>query len=162
MTCLRLTFIVFMITIGTVKGRWLELEPGSTGSMISDGIHDVNPENTLDHLRMGASNYSVSTTMLYGEKRCESIYGFLPCADTMSEGVFLMIMYTYMIMLGEDWIHKGSQTLFLLLLGDVVFGASVFRVLMALPRIVLVIGKLINFMFVDKLKNKDRFWRVKL
>lgn len=110
-TCL--TFIVLMI-IGTVNaGRWLELEPYSTASLISDGIDR--------------------------EKRCESIYGFLPCADTMPEGVFLMIIYTYLMMSAEKWIGEGSNALFLLL-GDQAFGASVFQVLMALPKIVLVIG----------------------
>ncbi|KAK9068546.1 hypothetical protein SSX86_012661 [Deinandra increscens subsp. villosa] len=123
--------------IGVVKGRWLDqLEPypNPTTSMISDGIdHRAmnGHENPRSYLRVGSS-------MFYGEKRCESIYGFLPCADTMSEGVFLMIMYTYLMMLGEDWIRKGSQALFLLL-GDKAIGASVFRVLMALPRIVLVV-----------------------
>ncbi|KAI3683697.1 hypothetical protein L1987_84210 [Smallanthus sonchifolius] len=127
------TFIVLMI-VGTVKGRWLDLEPYPT--MISDGIHEIN---TRDYLRMGASNSSISTTTLYDEKRCESIYGFLPCADTMAEGAFLMILYTGLMMLGEEWIRKGSQALFLLLGDYKVIGAGVFRLLMAFPRIVLVI-----------------------
>ncbi|KAK9058702.1 hypothetical protein SSX86_023544 [Deinandra increscens subsp. villosa] len=127
MACFRglgLTFTVLMI-VGTVRGRWLELEPNPTSSsMISDGIHDVNLENTWT---------------VYGEKRCESIYGFLPCADTMEEGVFLMFMYTYLMILGEEWIGRGSETLFSLLGNYKVIGGSVFRVLMAFPKIVLVI-----------------------
>ncbi|KAD3337388.1 hypothetical protein E3N88_32908 [Mikania micrantha] len=119
-----------LMMIGMVTGRWLDVEPSS---MISDGVdHDrSNHENPTSYLRMGSS-------MLYADERCQSIYGFLPCADTMPEGVFLMIMYTYLLMLGEDWIRKGSQALFLLL-GDKAVGASVFQVLMALPRIVFVI-----------------------
>ncbi|XP_076902503.1 sodium/calcium exchanger NCL-like [Bidens hawaiensis] len=112
MACVRglgLTFIVLLMIVGMMKGRWLELEPYSTSSMISDGIdHEMN-------LRTGVSDYSVPTTTLYGEKRCESIYGFLPCADTMAEGVFLMIMYTYLMMLGEEWTRKGGEVVFELL-----------------------------------------------
>nr|XP_043611425.1 sodium/calcium exchanger NCL2-like [Erigeron canadensis] len=135
------TFIMLMI-IGMVKGRWLDqVDTYPTSSHISDGINDINTnyENS-SNLRMTTttSNSSVSTTTLRGEKRCHSIYGFLPCADTMQEGVFLMLMYTYLMMLGEEWIHKGSQALFVLL-GDKAIGASVFRVFMALPRIVIVI-----------------------
>ncbi|KAI3826282.1 hypothetical protein L1987_00327 [Smallanthus sonchifolius] len=95
--------------------------------------------NIINDLRTGASNSSVSTTMLYDEKRCESIYGFLPCADTMAEGAFLMILYTGLMMLGEEWIRKGSQALFWLLGDYKMIGAGVFRLLMAFPRIVLVI-----------------------
>lgn len=55
-----------------------------------------------------------------------------------------MLMYTYLMMLGEEWIHKGSEALFMLI-GDKAIGASLFRVLMALPKIVIVIGKSLNF-----------------
>ncbi|KAI3739923.1 hypothetical protein L2E82_30336 [Cichorium intybus] len=138
MTCSRgiaLSFIMLMI-IRLVNGRWLEANTLST-STISDGVSGSAYEKPPD-LRMVVSNSLESTTTLYDEKRCHSIYGFLPCADTMQEGVFLMLMYTYLMMLGEEWIHKGSEALFVLL-GDQAFGASVFRVLMALPRIVIVI-----------------------
>ncbi|KAI3510425.1 hypothetical protein L1887_17407 [Cichorium endivia] len=84
---------------------------------------------------MMVSNSSESTTMLYAQKRCHSIYGFLPCADTVQEGVVLMVIYTYLMMLGEEWIDKGSPALF----GDGALGASVFRVLKALPKIVIII-----------------------
>ncbi|XP_023759907.1 sodium/calcium exchanger NCL1 [Lactuca sativa] len=130
-----LSFIMLMI-IGMVNGRWLEVDNLST-SMISDGLHDQALENP-PNLHMVVSNSSESTITMYAEKRCQSIYGFLPCGDTIQEGVFLMLMYTYLMMLGEEWIHKGSEALFVLL-GDKAIGASVFRVLMALPRIVIVI-----------------------
>lgn len=135
-----LSFIMLMI-IGMVNGRWLEVDNLST-SMISDGLHDQALENP-PNLHMVVSNSSESTITLYAEKRCQSIYGFLPCGDTIQEGVFLMLMYTYLMMLGEEWIHKGSEALFVLL-GDKAIGASVFRVLMALPRIVIVIGKCVR------------------
>ncbi|KAI3740662.1 hypothetical protein L2E82_31132 [Cichorium intybus] len=133
---ISLFFIMFLI-IGMVNGRWLEVDNLPT-STISDGVANKFHDNT-PNLRMVVSNSSESTTTLYAQKRCYSIYGFLPCADTMQEGAFLMVMYTYLMMLGEEWIHKGSPALFALL-GDGAFGASVFRVLMALPRIVIVIA----------------------
>ncbi|XP_071687653.1 sodium/calcium exchanger NCL-like [Rutidosis leptorrhynchoides] len=137
MTSVRFTLIVFTIIIGLqVKGRLIELKTYPTTSMISDGIHD-DPDDTNLHLA-DDSKLFISATLYGDETRCESMYGFLPCANTMQEGVFLMIMYTYLMMLGEEWIHKGSEALFMLM-GDKAFGASVFRVLMAMPRIVLVI-----------------------
>ena len=134
---IALTLSMLMI-IGMVKGRWLDLDTFPT-SLISDGVHNMSNENP-PNLCLGISNSST----LYGEKRCQSLYGFLPCGDTMPEGVFLMFMYTYLMMLGEEWIHKGSEALFVWI-GDKALGASVFRVLMALPRIVVVVGMVLNF-----------------
>ena len=73
--------------------------------------------------------------------RCQPIYGFLPCADSVQEGIFLIVMYTYVLMLGEDWLKKGSKALLIHFMNQSIAG-SVFRVLMALPRVVMVIGKL--------------------
>ncbi|KAJ0816248.1 hypothetical protein HanPI659440_Chr00c16g0728141 [Helianthus annuus] len=132
--CLVFTFIMLMM-IGMVKGRWLEVEPYSTTSMVSDGIdYDTSHDNSSGYLRISSSSE------LDGETRCQSIYGFLPCADTMPEGVFLMIMYMYLMMVGEDWMREGNQALFKLLGNYKKIGESVYRVIMALPRIVLVVG----------------------
>ncbi|PWA35765.1 EF-hand domain pair [Artemisia annua] len=109
-----------LMNISMVKGRWQDLETYSN-------------ENPLN-LRLEISNSST----LYAEQRCKSLYGFFPCADTLPEGVFLMFMYMYLMMLGEKWIHKGSEALFVWI-GNKALGASVFRVLMALPRIVLLL-----------------------
>ncbi|KAI3740660.1 hypothetical protein L2E82_31130 [Cichorium intybus] len=129
---ISLFFITFLI-IDVVNGRWLEVGMFPT-STISEGVANKFHENTSD-LHMMVSNSSESTTMLYAQKRCHSIYGFLPCADTVQEGVVLMLIYTYLMMLGEEWIDKGSPALF----GDGALGASVFRVLKALPKIVIII-----------------------
>ncbi|PWA84146.1 EF-hand domain pair [Artemisia annua] len=128
---IALTLSMLMI-ISMVKGRWLDLETYST-SMISDGVHNIFNENP-PNLHLEISNSST----LYAEQRCESLYGFLPCADTMPEGVFLMFMYMYFMMLGEEWIHIGSEALNRWF-GDKALGAGVFRVLMALPRIIVVV-----------------------
>ena len=127
-----------LMIISMVKGRWLDLETYST-SMITVGVHNISNENSLN-LRLEISNSST----LYAEQRCKSLYGFFPCADTMLESVFLMFMYMYLMMLGEEWIHKGSEALFVWI-GNKALGASVFRVLMALPKIVLVLGMALNF-----------------
>ena len=122
---IALTLSMLMI-ISMVKGRWLDLETYS----------NENPLNP----RLEISNSST----LYAEQRCKSLYGFFPCADTMPEGVFLMFMYMYLMMLGEEWIQKGSEALFLWI-GNKALGASVFRVLMALPKIALILGMDLNF-----------------
>ncbi|KAI3739931.1 hypothetical protein L2E82_30345 [Cichorium intybus] len=94
--------VIMLLIICRVNGRWLEADTHST-SMISDGVPGSAYQKPPD-LRMVVSNSLESTTTLYDEKRprCHSIYGFLPCADTMQEGVFLMLMYTYLMMLGEE------------------------------------------------------------
>ena len=127
-----------LMIISMVKGRWLDLETYST-SMIYVDLHNISNEDPLN-LRLEISNSST----LHAEQRCKSLYGFFPCADTMPEGVFLMFMYMYLMMLGEEWIQKGSEALFVWI-GDKALGASVFRVLMALPKIVLVLGMALNF-----------------
>ncbi|GKD87536.1 hypothetical protein Tco_1358690 [Tanacetum coccineum] len=122
-----------LMTIGNVKGRWLDN---------SDGVHDINNtnQNNDSFLRMSVPDQGPKKLDASGN-RCQPIYGFLPCADTVQEGIFLIVMYTYVLMLGEDWLKKGSKALLIHFMNQSIAG-SVFRVLMALPRIVLVIGKL--------------------
>ncbi|PWA48256.1 EF-hand domain pair [Artemisia annua] len=129
---IALTLSMLMIISMVKAGRWLDLETYST-SVISVGVHNIANDNP-PNLRLEISNSST----LHAEQRCKSLYGFFPCADTMAEGVFLMFMYMYLMMLGEEWIHKGSEALFLWI-GDKALGASVFWVLMALPKIALVL-----------------------
>ncbi|GJZ13400.1 EF-hand domain pair containing protein [Tanacetum coccineum] len=124
-----------LMIIGMAKGRWLDLETYST-SMISYGVHNISNENP-PNLELRISNSSTS----YGGNRCESLYRFLPCADTMPEGVLLMFLYTYLMMSGEEWINTGSKVLYVWMGANEKAGESVFRVLMALPKIVVVIGR---------------------
>ncbi|GJU15235.1 EF-hand domain pair containing protein [Tanacetum coccineum] len=129
-----IAFALSMLTIiGMVKGRWLDRETYST-SMISYGVHNISNENPPD-LELRISNSSTS----YGGKRCESLYRFLPCADTMPEGVLLMFLYTYLMISGEEWMNTGSKLLYVWIGTDEKVGASVFRVLMALPKIVVIV-----------------------
>ncbi|GKA87873.1 sodium/calcium exchanger NCL1-like protein [Tanacetum coccineum] len=124
-------FLVVLMTIGNVKGRWLDN---------SDGVHDINNtnQNNDSFLRMSVPDQGPKKLDASGN-RCQPIYGFLPCADTVQEGIFLIVMYTYVLMLGEDWLKKGSKALLIHFMNQSIAG-SVFRVLMALPRIVLVIA----------------------
>ncbi|PWA59259.1 hypothetical protein CTI12_AA387210 [Artemisia annua] len=123
-------FLTMLMIISNVKGRWLEA---------SDGVHDINDMNQKNDsfLRMSVSD-SNPTTLYASEKRCHSIYGFLPCADTVPEGIFLILMYTYALMLGEECLKKGSAALLIHFRNTDIAG-SVFRVLMALPRVVMVV-----------------------
>nr|GEV28915.1 EF-hand domain pair [Tanacetum cinerariifolium] len=124
---LALALSMLMI-IGMVKGRWLDLETYAYDHNISN----ENPPN----IELRISNSSTS----YGGKKCESLYRFLPCADTMPEGVFLMFLHTYLMMLGEEWSREGSEALYVWIGADRKVGASVFRVLVALPKIVVFVG----------------------
>ena len=142
MTMLRglCCFLTVLMIISNVKGRWLET---------SDGVHDINDMNQKNDsfLRMSVSDLNPTMLDDASEKRCKSIYGFLPCADTVPEGIFLILMYTYALMLGEECLGKGSDALLIHFSNRDIAG-SVFRVLKALPRVVMVIGKLF-FTFID-------------
>ncbi|GJV82176.1 EF-hand domain pair containing protein [Tanacetum coccineum] len=123
-------FLTVLVIISSVKGRWLET---------SDGVHDINDMNQKNDSFLSMSVSDLNPKTLYAsEKRCESIYGFLPCADTVPEGIFLILMYTYALMLGEECLKKGSAALLIHFRKQDIAG-SVFRVLMALPRVVMVI-----------------------
>nr|GEZ45593.1 protein NEDD1 [Tanacetum cinerariifolium] len=74
-------------------------------------------------------------------KRRGSIYGFLPSTDRVLDGIFLILMmYTYALILRAECLKKGSETL-LIHFRKQDIASSVFRVLIALARVVMVIDR---------------------
>lgn len=70
---------------------------------------------------------------------CEPTYGFLPCTTQLWGQVFLIVVYQFLLSLGESYISAGSD-LFFQLTGPGIFGASLFHLLPTIPQISLVLA----------------------
>lgn len=69
---------------------------------------------------------------------CEPVYGFLPCASEIWGQLFLILVYQYLLSLGEKYVSHASD-LFFKLIGPGIFGASLFHILATLPQISLIL-----------------------
>ncbi|GJZ41027.1 hypothetical protein Tco_0587913 [Tanacetum coccineum] len=68
--------------------------------------HECVQDNHFHHTRIGGLRKGCRLQNYIG-KRCGRIYGFLPCADTVLEGIFLiLLMYTYALILGAKCLKK--------------------------------------------------------
>ncbi|OVA04264.1 EF-hand domain [Macleaya cordata] len=102
--------------------------------MVSDGmeyyvLHDQSP------FLIKETNSSEESAA------CEHSFGFLPCTNNLLGHLFLIVVYEYLLFLGERYICMGSELAFQIL-GTGIFGASAFQILGAFPEgmIVLVSG----------------------
>ncbi|PIA57951.1 hypothetical protein AQUCO_00500108v1, partial [Aquilegia coerulea] len=62
--------------------------------------------------------------------------GFLPCAPNIWGHFFLIVVYQYLLYLGDRYVSKGSELMFRVL-GPGIFGASAFQILGVLPQVIL-------------------------
>lgn len=69
---------------------------------------------------------------------CEPQYGFLPCTSGLWGTLFLIVVYQYLMSIGQSYISKGSNKFFALI-GPGIFGASLFHVLANLPMLFLIL-----------------------
>ncbi|KAI3456189.1 hypothetical protein Pfo_012852 [Paulownia fortunei] len=122
---LRLILLVFLIII--VQGRILRLN-SSDDHLISDGV---------DHLENQASSVSANTGPSI-PNTCDHQYGFLPCAENAAGYIFQILVYQGLLIFGEKQIDRGSKVVFNIL-GAGKFGGIIFRILMALPSMMLMI-----------------------
>ncbi|XP_073273858.1 sodium/calcium exchanger NCL-like [Primulina huaijiensis] len=136
MAALALNVIVLIFFSSIVQGRIIQLS--SSNDLISDGVSDV--ENY-------PSSYIVSSTdSSPGHGGCSHAYGFLPCAENAGGFIFQIIVYQGLLIYGERQLGKGSKVLFHIL-GTGKFGGIIFRILMALPSMMLMI---VSGVFMDK------------
>lgn len=118
-----------------VNGRILRLNVSD--NLISDGVDAVGIQPPL--FNSGSSSPLLSST-------CVHTYGFLPCADNIGGYIFQIVVYQYLLIIGGKLINNGSKTLFNII-GTGVYGASIFRILRVLPKMVMVIGKWLALVF---------------
>lgn len=77
---------------------------------------------------------------------CEPLYGFLPCTTELWGELFLIVVYEYLISLGQGYVSSGSD-LFFKMFGTGIFGASLFQLLGTIPQVVMMLGKFTSFAF---------------
>lgn len=118
--------VVFFISL-VQAGRLLRLD-SSDDQLISDGVD--YPNGTL-----------------WAPSACDHQYGFLPCAENGAGYIFQILVYQALLIFGEKQIGSGSKVLFHII-GAGKFGGIIFRILMALPSLVLMIGKLTVYYLV--------------
>ncbi|KAJ8761446.1 hypothetical protein K2173_001578 [Erythroxylum novogranatense] len=126
MACL--VFLVsILLVLGKVQCRVLKL---TSDDLVSDGFDQFNGKS---------SSFPSLNDLRTSNDTCLHYYGFLPCANNAPGYFFLIIVYEYLLFVGDQVLAKGSQKLFSIL-GVGLYGATVFRVLMVLPSIVLIIA----------------------
>ncbi|XP_071689079.1 sodium/calcium exchanger NCL2-like [Rutidosis leptorrhynchoides] len=129
---LNVLFLVIVL-FAKAAGRVLRY---SDSVLISDGTDDPNPQNRLSFLQVKGVNSP--------EERCDQMYGFLPCSESLVGHLFLIVVYEYLLYNGESYVASGGKRIFKIL-GPGIFGASAFHVLGFLPEsIILLLSGLSN------------------
>ncbi|PIN25583.1 Ca2+ sensor (EF-Hand superfamily) [Handroanthus impetiginosus] len=128
---LRLFLLIFSITMA--RARILKLN-SSDDHLISDGVHQVDKQEQIPNA-------------------CDHQYGFLPCAENSAGYIFQILVYQGLLLglqmgiyikiltlliYGEKQLSSGSKVL-LHILGVENYGGIIFRILMALPSMMLMI-----------------------
>lgn len=120
--------IVSSLVIVNVRGR--PLRDNSSDELVSDGIDDQHKKLSTYLVLNGVVDYS---------QKCEHMYGFLPCAESLWGHMFLILVYEYLLFHGESYVASGGERIFKIL-GPGVFGASAFEILGALPESFILLG----------------------
>ncbi|CAI9286516.1 unnamed protein product [Lactuca saligna] len=126
----------FLLTTFTLKvtGRLLHYNGSELLSDKTD--HDPTPEKRTSLLHLNGVDSH--------EERCEQMYGFLPCSETLLGHLFLIVVYEYLLYHGESYVASGGKRIFKIL-GPGIFGASAFHVLGFLPEsLILLVSGLWN------------------
>ncbi|KAL8228713.1 hypothetical protein R6Q57_013613 [Mikania cordata] len=69
---------------------------------------------------------------------CEPQYGFLPCTTGLWGELFLIVVYQYLMSVGQSYISNGSDKFFRLI-GPGIFGAGLFHILANFPMLFLIL-----------------------
>ncbi|XP_026397271.1 sodium/calcium exchanger NCL2-like [Papaver somniferum] len=129
----------FMLHVVECRGRsYLQYD-----DLVSDGMnfyHDVYESDTtyIKQLKQVETTKPTLTTMTNStEEICEHMYGFLPCSSNLLGHLFQIVVYEYLLFLGERYVTEGSELVFQILPG--IFGASVFEILGGFPEAMILI-----------------------
>ncbi|KAK9268232.1 hypothetical protein L1049_010675 [Liquidambar formosana] len=94
-------------------------------------IKNFDPiSNGIDHKSQYSSilEFDLRSTTV----TCEPLYGFLPCTTELWGQLFLIVVYEYLLSLGQKYVSDGSD-LFFKMFGTGIFGASLFHILGTIP-----------------------------
>lgn len=120
---------IFLLLLMTHLGYSRSIR--DTMDLISDG--------SVSDLRIGNLRESTVT--------CEPVYGFLPCTTKIWGQLFLILVYQYLLSLGERYVSFASST-FVRLHGPGILGGSLFHLLPTIPQLLLVLGMFISPSFL--------------
>lgn len=121
---IKLTLAILLLLALTDYGRSRLI----SNIMISDGIYNATTAAAGAVPGLGATTVS-----------CEPPYGFLPCTTELPGLIFLVVVYQYLLSLGQKYVSEGSD-LFFQTFGPGVFGASLFHFIGTIPQIALILG----------------------
>ncbi|XP_073037394.1 sodium/calcium exchanger NCL1-like [Primulina eburnea] len=129
MAALAVNLMLLILLSSIVQGRIIKLK--SSNDLISDGVSDVG-YNQSPYIIISSADSSPPNS------GCIHQYGFLPCAENAAGFIFQIMVYQSLLIFGEKQLGKGSKVLFHIL-GTGKFGGIIFRILMALPSMMLMI-----------------------
>ncbi|KAL3655975.1 hypothetical protein CASFOL_000371 [Castilleja foliolosa] len=104
--------------------QFIYADLGDAKVLISDGV-DENQFSSNNPISMDSSGEGHLS-------KCQQMYGFLPCSETVAGHLFLIIVYEYLLFHAESYVDSGGKRVFKIL-GPGVFGASAFQVIGSLP-----------------------------
>ncbi|KAI3948007.1 hypothetical protein MKW92_019997 [Papaver armeniacum] len=109
--------------------------------LVSDGMNSYPETMYIKQLKqqVQTANTTLTTTMMTtnSEEFCEHMYGFLPCSSNLLGHLFQIVVYEYLLFLGERYVTEGSELVFQILPG--IFGDSVFEILGAFPESMMIV-----------------------
>ncbi|KAL3638518.1 hypothetical protein CASFOL_017889 [Castilleja foliolosa] len=77
--------------------------------LISDGVDEnrFSPNNPIRLIENDDGEGHLS--------KCEQMYGFLPCSETVAGHMFLIIVYEYLLFHAESYVDSGGKRVFKIL-----------------------------------------------
>ncbi|RZC48117.1 hypothetical protein C5167_041075 [Papaver somniferum] len=106
--------------------------------LVSDGMNFYHDTMYIKQLKQQVETTNTTlTTTTNPEEFCEHMYGFLPCSSNLLGYLFQIVVYEYLLFLGERYVTEGSELVFQILPG--IFGDSVFEILGAFPESMMIV-----------------------
>ncbi|XP_017222088.1 sodium/calcium exchanger NCL1-like [Daucus carota subsp. sativus] len=100
--------------------------------MMYDGMYNATAAATTTSASAQVPQFGASMVT------CEPAYGFLPCTTELPGLIFLIVVYQYLLSLGQKYVSDGSD-LFFKTYGPGSFGDSLFHLIGTIPQVALII-----------------------
>ncbi|KAG6541355.1 hypothetical protein Mapa_017224 [Marchantia paleacea] len=117
-TAMRAHFLIFLIVACCCR------EVSSSGSRLKDSfssaepdlVHDSTEKSDIDivlwHSKLdGLHPYRASTESTTEPESCQKYYFYLPCSDNWRGGLFLFLVYGFILWKAVDFLSEGSDLL---------------------------------------------------
>ncbi|KAI3457398.1 hypothetical protein Pfo_014061 [Paulownia fortunei] len=127
--------VVLLLSVLLFPGAVCRPSPASFSELVSDGVdgffQEENGFSSTNPIRLKGMDSE--------EEKCEQMYGFLPCSNTIPGHLFLILVYEYLLFHAESYVDSGGKRVFKIL-GPGVFGASAFQVIGSLPEALILLA----------------------